>query len=172
MRHVIDPGTPEIHQIPLPDAGDLGEYIPFYFGGHSPMLYLIMKGYKGVQQRPQEDIVFLISTYQTVEQAGLEFVFTDRNAKLAFANFYNEEQYLDQIQWDVVKSRVWKNDESSLNRQDYKQAEFLVRNYMPVNCLTVLVTKNEAKKRYFEELMLNLSLDIPVYQDKTSKLYY
>ncbi|WP_353128437.1 DarT ssDNA thymidine ADP-ribosyltransferase family protein [Parapedobacter pyrenivorans] len=33
------------HPIPLADYGHLGEYIPFYFWGHSPMLYMIMITY-------------------------------------------------------------------------------------------------------------------------------
>lgn len=32
------------HPIPLDGHGHLGEYIPFYFWGHSPMLYMIMHG--------------------------------------------------------------------------------------------------------------------------------
>lgn len=54
------------HQIDLEGAGVLGEYIPFYFAGHSPMLYLIMKGHPSVQKRPQEDLVFLVCKIEEV----------------------------------------------------------------------------------------------------------
>ena len=68
--------------IPIKGASVLGDYIPFYFGGHSPMLYLIKNGYQGVEKRAQEDIVYIITTFKKIKKARLEFVFTDRNAKL------------------------------------------------------------------------------------------
>ena len=33
-----------------PPGGDLGDYIPFYFGGHSPMLLNIKTGYRGIKK--------------------------------------------------------------------------------------------------------------------------
>lgn len=33
----------------IPNGKTLGEYIPFYFWGRMPMLYVIQKGYSGVQ---------------------------------------------------------------------------------------------------------------------------
>lgn len=33
----------------IPHGGTLGEYIPFYFCGHSPMLLNIKTGYRGIK---------------------------------------------------------------------------------------------------------------------------
>lgn len=160
------------HPIALPNTGNLGEYVPFYFAGHTPMLYLIMNGYKGVTMRPQKDIVFLVFKLETIENSDLEYIFTDRNAKIAIANFYDDLNDLEQLRWDIIKSKEWKNDESNLSRQDFKQAEFLIKNHVPVKYIHAIVVKNEERKLYFEELLTKLALDIKVYVDKTSKLYY
>jgi len=40
------------HTIPLRGEGSLGEYIPFYFAGHSPMLYIMKNGYLGRSSSP------------------------------------------------------------------------------------------------------------------------
>lgn len=86
-----------IYPVKLANAGNLGEYVPFYFSEHTPMLYLIMNGYKGVQQRPQEDIVFLVSAFEEIRAAGLEFVFTNMNAKLALAEFFVKKRILTRL---------------------------------------------------------------------------
>lgn len=161
-----------IHPIPIEGAGNLGEYVPFYFAGHTPMLYLIMNGYKGVARRPQVDIVFLVSTIQKVLDEGLEYVFTNMNAKLRLADFYKDIQHLDQIDWTVVNSKQWGAQDGDLSSKDLKQAEFLIRNTVPVSCLHALVVKTEERKTYFDELINELELDLPVYIDKSCKLYY
>lgn len=160
------------HPVKLADAGNLGAYVPFYFAGHSPMLYLIMNGYQGVAQLPQNDIVFLVCKLESINNSDLEFVFTDRNAKIAIANFYNDLTDLENLQWDIIKSKDWKNDENNLSKQDFKQAEFLIKNQVPVNCIYAIGVKNEQRKQFFEELILNLALDIKVFVDAKGKLYY
>ena len=43
-----------------PPGGDLGDYIPFYFGGHSPMLLNIKTGYRGIRKRPQDELIYIV----------------------------------------------------------------------------------------------------------------
>jgi hypothetical protein len=160
------------YSIPFPDAGDLGEYVPFYFAGHSPMLYIIMHGFRGVKQLPQRDIVFIALSFETVKAKQLEFLFSDRNAKIAIANFYNHENDFDKINWEIVQSKDWANTENNFNKRDLKQAEFLIRNQVPIHCIKNLVVKTLERKKYFEKIIDNLALDIKVHFDNTGKLYY
>lgn len=160
------------HPVKLPNSGNLGEYVPFYFAGHTPMLYLIMNGYQGVAQRPQKDLVFFVCKFDAIKNSDLEYVFTDRNAKIEIAKFYNNSADLEQLNWDIINSKDWKNDETNLSRQDYKQAELLVRSHVPVNYVHALVVKNAERKVYFEELLAKLALNIKVYVDTNCKLYY
>ncbi|MCG8319836.1 MAG: DUF4433 domain-containing protein [Cytophagales bacterium] len=160
------------HPIPLPNAGNLGEYVPFYFAGHTPMLYVIMNGYQGIEQRSQEDIVFLVSTFDKIKKANLEFVFTNMNAKIALAEFYNNESDFNKIHWNIVKAKQWANDESNLSRRDYKQAEFLVRDHVPISCISSIVVKSDKRKAHFEKMLLQMGLSIKVLVDKNCNLYY
>lgn len=156
----------------LPDAGNLGEYIPFYFGPYSPMLLMIKNGTGPVQKRPQEDIVYIISSVQAIKAAGIEYCFTDRQAKKKLAGFYRNDEDFDTIDWEVVKLKQWNNTPEYQDRQDRKQAEFLVRHHVPVACITWLGVRNEERKRYFEEMIANLNLPIQVFLDTDNKLYY
>ncbi len=160
------------YQIPLDGAGTLGEYIPFYYAGHSPMLYLIMKGYQGVTRRNQNDIVFIGIRIENVFNSTLQYIITDRNAKIALAQFYNSPDGLNNLKWEIIQSQIWRNDESFLSRQDYKQAEFLIRDYIPVNYIDFIVVKTQDRKVYFDEILEQLGLNIPVYIDNNCKLYY
>jgi hypothetical protein len=160
------------HPVKLPNAGNLGDYVPFYFAGHSPMLYLIRNGYQGVTQRPQQDIVYLVLKLDTIVKSALDYIFTDRNAKIHIAKFFNDLKDLKELDWDIITSKEWKNDESNISRQDFKQAEFLIKEYVPVECIHAIVVKNQERKDYFENILTKLALDIPVYIDTALQLYY
>jgi len=160
------------HPIPIDGKGNLGDYIPFYFAGHSPMLYLIKEGKSGVEQRPQVDIVFIVCKYQIIKDAGLPFVFTDRNAKIKIAKFYESEANFDKLDWISINAHNWASDETNLARRDLKQAEFLIHQHIPVSCIHALVVKTSERKEYFEEMIRKLGLSISVHVDEKRKLYY
>ncbi len=160
------------HPIDLEGLGVLGDYIPFYFAGHSPMLYVIMNGYLGVQKRPQEDLIFLVCKIEVVSQSGVDFFFTDRNAKLKFVETFTDTADLDKLNWDCINALEWKNTEENIQKRDLKQAEFLVRHHLPVELISAIVVKNEEKKTYIEEQLYTFGLNIPVHIDTGNKLYY
>ena len=158
--------------IPIAGYGTLGDYIPFYFWGHSPMLYMVANGLQGVQQYPQEDIVYIVIDSARIIKHELQYVFTDRHAKVKLANFLTDLKDLNRLRWDVIKSKDWKNTEEDFERRDFKQAEFLVRYHIPVHLINTLVVKNEVKKVEIEDIVRNLGLAIPVVVARDGKLYY
>lgn len=160
------------YPINLPNAGNLGEYVPFYFAGHSPMLYLIMNGYQGVKQLPQDDIIFIVVNFEAVTNAGLEYVFTDRNAKIAIARYFSNPADLDELKWEIVNSKDWKNSEEDLQRRDFKQAEFLIRREVPIELIYTLVVKSDERKIEVERSIEEAGLLIPVRVARPGKLYY
>lgn len=170
MKRLID--DRHDYHIPLQDSGKLGEYIPFYFAGHSPMLYLIKNGYKGVEKRPQEDIIYIITDHANIKNASLSFVFTDRNAKLALANYYDDEKDFTKLDWKVIRSKNWQNDNENLDRQDLKQAEYLVHHHVPISCIKGFAVLTTDRKEYLEELIRQKGHNYKVYLDNNRKLYY
>jgi hypothetical protein len=69
-----------------PPGGTLSDYIPFYFTSHSVMLYNIKTGYRGVQQRRNDEIVILVSSLPKLIEDQITFVFTDQHARWRLSN--------------------------------------------------------------------------------------
>lgn len=65
--------------VPCGPLGVICDYIGFYFGPRSPMLYRIHTGYN-VRQVDQANIVYLVSTAPAIAQAGIGYVFTGRHS--------------------------------------------------------------------------------------------
>jgi hypothetical protein len=77
------------HAVPIAPGGSLSDYVPFYFTPLSMMSYNINTGYRGVRQRPNEEIVILVSSLRKLAGDGIRFLFTDRHAYLRYACYYD-----------------------------------------------------------------------------------
>lgn len=155
-----------------PPNGVLGDYVPFYFGPLSPMLYNIKTGYRGITYRPQGDIVYIVCKVTTLTDNCAEWCFTDGHAKNAITEFYNDIDNLSEVDWNMVAERQWSNTEDDFDRMRRKQAEFLVKNHVPVNCISSIVVLNEARKTFVEEITTRLGLEILVRVNPNNKFYY
>ena len=106
----------------------LGDYIPFYFGYRTPMLYVVQNGFNMVAPTPGEKIVYCVSSVQKIIDLGLDFVFTDGHAVDGFSSQYTvvDIENIDSIvDKDAIKAKYWrKEDDLDLKRR--KEAEFLV----------------------------------------------
>lgn len=126
----------------------LGDYIPFYFGPRTPMLYVIQNGFNMVAPTPAEDIVYLVSSVQKMIDLHLDFVFTDGHAVDGFSSQYtaadleNIETILDM---SAIYARYW-NDENDLDRKRRKEAEFLVVGDISSSAILGYLTYNENAK--------------------------
>jgi len=88
----------------------------------------------------------LVCKFETIENSGLEYVFTDRNAKISIANFYTNKQDFEKLHWEVINSKHWNNDESNWSRQDYKQAEFLIKTTFQYSIFMLLWLKTKKER--------------------------
>lgn len=154
----------------IPPGGNLGEYVPFYFGAHSPMLLNIKTGYRGITKRLQSDIAYIICDASDVIQQCPDWCFTDGHAKTAITEFYNSMDNIGEVDWDAVKEKHWNNTEEDFDRMRRKQAEFLVKEYVPVACIGHIVVYNDDKRILIQNMVVNLGLNIQV--SASTKLYY
>ncbi len=128
--------------VPLP-SGTLSDYIPFYFTPFSPMMYNIKTGWGGIRKRNNDEIVILVSSLRTLQAKKIPFLFTDRHAYLAAAQFYSDLAHLDQIDWDMLQRRDFRNDPDDPSKKERYQAEALVHKHLPVDALSGLVCYND-----------------------------
>src|SRR4029077_5082238 len=141
-------GNPELiskrdaRVVPCAPGGTLSDYVPFYFTPFTPMLYNIKTGFGGIQKRPMEEIVILISSLHTLKGQGVPFVFSDRHAYLKAALFSSDLANLNWIIWPTLQARNFRRDD--LDRFEKYQAEALVHRHMPLTALTGVVCYDDS----------------------------
>lgn len=129
--------------VPNPPGGMVHDFVPFYFAPRSPMLNAIEHGRVANCQWRQGDIVHLETTVDQVLAGNVPFVFYDRNATLAFAQAFTDLARLDAVAWDMLTEqptldgfcKYWQNRynvERYADRMERRQAEFLVRDAVPL----------------------------------------
>ena len=155
-----------------PPNGFLGEYVPFYFGGHTPMLLNIKTGYRGIKQRPQREIVFVCCSIGQILEFCKSWCFTNGHAKDKITEFYNDLQHLDKIDWEIVNSQWWNNTSEDMDRQRRKQAEFLVKEYVTTSCFHSLIVRDQQRKSDVEQIVRKAGLNIPVKIDSNNQFFY
>jgi hypothetical protein len=142
-------GNPELidkrahREVPIPPGGTLSDYIPFYFTPYSPMLLNIKTGYGGMIQTPMSQIAILVSSLRWLS-GKMPFVFTDRHAYLATAEYYNDLSELKQIDWPSLRARDFKRDPDNPERFERYQAEALVYQHLPIDPLAGVACRDAA----------------------------
>lgn len=137
--------------VPVHPNGSLSDYIPFYFTPYSPMFYNIKTGYNGVTKRPMNEIAILVSSLRDVHKQGIPFVFTDRHAYLQAAEFYNDLDNLDQIDWPILQARDFRRDPDDPGKVERYQAEALIYQHLPLAAVLGIICYREGERRKIEE---------------------
>ena len=117
--------------VPLPPGGTLLDYVPFYFGPRSPMLYSIHGGYVANHVEGQRTVVHLVASAEGIADSGLDYVFTDGHAVISYSEFFSDLKHLQRIDWEVMKAVYWHDTPDDGDRKRRRQAEFLVYNAVP-----------------------------------------
>ena len=149
-------------QLPVGDVGPggfVGDYVPWYFGPRSPMMFSLNRNNYEFQEGFDE-VVYLVSTVPTIIRLGAEWIASDRNAALSLAEFVDEVDDLDgHISWDVIAAQYW-NDYP--DGADLRAAEFLMHESVPWEAVTGIVTKTEATRAKVEALVAGSAHTPPV----------
>jgi hypothetical protein len=117
--------------VPVGRGGVVADYVPFYFAPRSPMLYAINQGKVEGYTAGQAPIVYLCSSTEAVEEAGLKWVFTEGHAAMDYTDFFDDFKNLDKIDWKLMESRYWFDTDDYPDRCRCRQAEFLVHKFFP-----------------------------------------
>lgn len=135
-------------KVPIPPGGTVGDYVPFYFAPKPPMLYAISRGSVEGYAGGQKEVVYLVSSAESVDQAGLDWVFTDGHADMILSDFYNSLADLNKVDWQVLNGKWWFDTKEDGDRCRRRQAEFLVRNAFPWRFVTSIGVY-DAKTQHF-----------------------
>jgi hypothetical protein len=155
---------------PDPPGGKFSDYIPFYLGLRSPMLYQIATGHAHIEKIPQSDIIYIVTSHDIISEKGLDWFFSDGHARYIITRFYTIEAGFDDLDWEAISANKWNNTEEDPDRQRKKQAEYLVRNAVPLNCIEYFLTFDLNCKQKVESLQIQYGADIPV--KVSEKAYY
>lgn len=164
-------------QVPIERGGQLSDYIPFYFAGQTPMLYNIKNGYRGAVKRPQSEIVFVAIKFLELYEQGLKYVFTDRHAMLATANFYNSANDFQLLNWEAIETKDWNPNKYGALLKEQKQSEFLAREYISIDLVRAICAYSDIEvqkvKSWVEEKGLRITVKTDVSEkDGKRKLYF
>ena len=161
-----------VFTIPIAPGGVLADYVPFYFGGRSPMLLNIKTGYRGIKQREQREIVYVCTHIETVAKACPEFCFTDGHAKDRLTAYFNNLADLDKVDWRAVDLTYWTSTEDEPDNMRRKQAEFLVKTHVPLSCLSGIIVFDDSAAEAVNTIMMETGTSLRVYIDNNRKYYY
>lgn len=142
-------------QVPCGPGGTIPDYIPFYFGYRSPMLFQLhtdkVEGYNG----GQNPIIYLVSDCQSIERNRNDFVFTDGQALVQYSAWYYDLADLDKVSWDIVYEKFWFDNENHMDRQRRKMAEFLIHKTCGWELITEISVISAAMKQQVEQILLS-----------------
>lgn len=120
-----------VQQIPCGVRGTVHEYVAFYFGYLSPMLFQLKTGRVAGYSEGQQPLIYLVSSAQTIAAAGIPFVFSNGHGIAAFTDWYDDLGRLDEVDWEMVYQQYWADKLDDMDRKRRKQAEFLVHRFCP-----------------------------------------
>ncbi len=110
------------------------------------MLYKIGQGGVPTYNGGQDEIVYLVTKIDKVEEECLRFVFTDRNAALQTARYGDDLRDLDNyVDWELMEARMWNNTDKEPDRRERRMAEFLVHDHVPWSAFIGVATYNNKR---------------------------
>ena len=173
IAHQGAQGARSIKSVPNPPGGMVHDFVPFYFAPRSPMLMAINAGRVGGCDWRQADILHFETTVEQAVSLGEDFVFYDLNATLAWSTPYTNLTDLDKVAWDLICDqpaldgycKYWQSvigHERYSDRMEKRQAEFLVRNQVPLIKFTCIGVIDEEKATQVRAILTRAGVDLPV----------
>ncbi|WP_235299806.1 type II toxin-antitoxin system toxin DNA ADP-ribosyl transferase DarT [Portibacter marinus] len=146
----------------------IGDFIPFYFGFRTPMLYVIQKGFNGVSAVDPSKIVYVVTSIDSIIKSGVPFIYTDGHATDSFSSVYSQSEITDlekQLDFKAIRAKYWR-DENDLDLKRRKEAELLLEDDLLYSYINGFVVLNDNCKKVLTKL------GIPAIMILIKKSYY
>ena len=142
--------------LPINAERTFKDYIAFYFGARSIMLYNIHTGFSEVEQIDQEEIIYLKSTIKQIQANQLDFFFTDGHAlQYPTTRFFTNIEDIKNVNIKDANARIFsasaENQNPGLKRR--KQAEFHVYHELDWNLIDEIIVKSEQASNIVKEIL-------------------
>lgn len=171
--------------VPCDPKSVLTDYIPFYFCGKSLMLASIIhadenrrrffdKGLperlltfdpRRIRQYSQKDLIFITCDVKTIVERCPVWCFTDGHPHHPQTQFYTSLEDMDKLRWSVIDKYP---EVMTEDIRRCRQAEFLVRDYVPVDCIRSFYVRTDDVRKRIEKLVREKLADqkyVPVTTD-------
>jgi ssDNA thymidine ADP-ribosyltransferase, DarT len=157
-----------------PPGGYIHDYVPFYFAPRSPMLMAIHGGKVQACHYQQNDIVYFELLVRTLVDAKQEFVFYDRNATKDYSQAFTDPHKLkDVVDWELLTEaptldgfcKYFQDRHEPakyMDRMEKRQAEFLVKDQVPLAGFIRIGVINEEKASVVRNIMARYAVNLPV----------
>ncbi|HAT1879868.1 TPA: DUF4433 domain-containing protein [Legionella pneumophila] len=145
----------KVTPIPCGARGNVHDYVPFYFGTHSPMLLQLKTGQVAGYTEGQDPLIYLVTSLDLIISNGCRYVFSDGHGLATYTDWYDNLNDLDKIDWDIVKQKFWADTAEDGDRQRRKQAEFLVHSFCDWSLIKGIAVLNDQMKQNVEAIMAN-----------------
>ena len=139
--------------IPCGPCGTVHDYVAFYLGPRSPMLYQLHTGRVEAYGEGQAPLIYILSTVEEIVRARLGFVFSDGHGIAAFTRWFDNISNLDAVDWCMVYEDYWADTVEDMDRQRRKLAEFLVYRFCPWEVVTSIGVLNDAIRGRVEKIL-------------------
>ena len=149
-----------IQKIPCGPRGVIHDYVSFYFGYLSPMLFQLKTGWVHGYNEGQEPLIYLISSAQTIHNNEIGFVFSDGHGIAAFTDWFDDLKDLDRVDWGMIYEKYWRDTNEDMDRQRRKQAEFLVYRFCDWELIHKIAVHDVSMKRKVEKVFAQFSSDM------------
>jgi hypothetical protein len=140
--------------IPCGPGGTLHDYVPFYFGSHSPMMLQLKTGRVEGYDEGQAPLIYLVTTVEAVQTAGMRYVFSDGHGlATGLTDWFDDPADFGEVDWNMVKQKYWADTLDDDDRQRRKQAEFLVHQFLDWSLIKGIAVINDTVKQQVEAVL-------------------
>jgi hypothetical protein len=144
-----------------PPGGTLGDYVPFYFGTRSPMLYTYKNGNVTGRRENQDEIIYLASTAEHIASLGLQFVFTDGHPITEPKAFFNDLSRINEVDLELMTKVMWNDTNADPDRKRRRQAEFLVHERFAWENVLAIGVRTQQAHDWVQEVMSEVAYKPP-----------